>query len=75
MRFSCAPPERGGHTNKGNNHVLSIVSEPAAQHGQRPCAEWRQRQLQTLVRWRGLTDTPELLDPLKLLRFGFSRVI
>jgi hypothetical protein len=52
MRFSCAPQERGGHTNKGNKHELTIVEEPAAQHGQRPYAEWRQRQLQTLVRRR-----------------------
>ena len=34
-----------------------------------------QRQLQTLVRWRELTDTPELLDSLELFRFGLSRVI
>ena len=50
MRFSCAPPERGGHTNKGSEHDHSIDYEPAAQHGQRPVAKWRQRQLQTLVR-------------------------
>jgi hypothetical protein len=23
MRFSCAPPERGGHPNKGSAHELS----------------------------------------------------
>jgi hypothetical protein len=51
MRFSCAPLERGGHTSKGSQHDLSNVNEPAAQHGERPYAEWRQRQLQTLVRW------------------------
>jgi hypothetical protein len=50
MRFSCAPQERGGHTNKGNKNAPSIGNEAAAQHGQRPVAEWRQRQLQTLVR-------------------------
>ena len=50
MRFSCAPPERGGQRNKGSEHVLSIAENHAAQHGQRPVADRRQRQLQTLVR-------------------------
>jgi hypothetical protein len=31
MRFSCAPLERGGPTNKGSQHDLSINDEPAAQ--------------------------------------------
>jgi hypothetical protein len=38
--------------NKGSQHVISITNESAAQHGPRPFAEWRQRQLQTLVRLR-----------------------
>ncbi|MGD8869881.1 MAG: hypothetical protein PVI01_19845 [Gemmatimonadales bacterium] len=50
MRFSCAPPERGTQLNKGNKYVLSNIEEHAVQHGQRSDAEWRQRQLQTLVR-------------------------
>jgi hypothetical protein len=50
MRFSCAPLVRGGHTNKGGEHDLSINDTLAAQHGQRPVDESRQRQLQTLVR-------------------------
>ena len=62
MRFSCAPPERGGQTNKGNEHVLSIIDEPAAQHGQRPLAEWQQRQLQTLVRQQeAILETNDVL--------------
>jgi hypothetical protein len=33
MRFSRAPPGRGGQRNKGCEHALSIVNESAAQHG------------------------------------------
>ena len=54
MRPSCDPPERGGNTNKGNKDELTIVEEPAAQHGQRPYSQRRQRELLTLVRRRFL---------------------
>jgi hypothetical protein len=50
MRFSCAPLERGGHNNKGSEYDLPIHDNASEQYGQRPYAEWRQRQLQTLVR-------------------------
>jgi hypothetical protein len=33
MRFSCAPQERGHHTNKGRYHNLSKHDKSAAQHG------------------------------------------
>ncbi len=61
MRFSCAPPERGGQTSKGNKHVLSILKEHAAQHGPRPVADRRQRQLQTLVRRCAVARIPDLI--------------
>jgi hypothetical protein len=57
MRFSCAPPERGGQRNKSNKHVLSIPKDQSAQHGQRPVADRQQRQLQTLVRPRDFFPT------------------
>jgi hypothetical protein len=71
--FQLRPPERGGHTNKGNNHNLSIHDGPAAQHGQRPRADRRQRQLQTLVRQPGPAATAPHYLPLVLASNGLRR--
>jgi hypothetical protein len=56
--FQLRPPKRGGQMNKGKKHVLSNVDEATAQHGPRPYADRRQRQLQTLVRRRSRTQRP-----------------
>ena len=50
MRFSCAPSERAGHTNKGNQLVATTASEFSGITEQRPPMRSIQRQLQTLVR-------------------------
>jgi hypothetical protein len=77
MRFSCASPQRGGQSNKGSEHVVSILEEHAAQHGQRPYAEWQQRQLQTLVRLkaaRSIHDGPRRQEPTALRQLRDRRM-